>query len=91
MNYHTFNLTEALFWIALGLLGYSLRNLKERKYKQLAVYASVVLIAFGLSDVAEILYGSFLGPNNLWLLTWKIINVSAIIYGFGWYLRLRMQ
>lgn len=91
MNYYTFNAIEALFWIALGLSGYALRNLANQKYRKLAIYALVVFITFGLSDITEILYGSFLEPGLLWLLVWKIINAAAVIYAIGWYISLRVR
>lgn len=91
MDYHIFNLAEALFWISLGLSGYVLRNVKGRGYEQLAIYGAIVFVAFGLSDVAEIVFGSFLDPDRVWLLIWKVINVFAIVYGLLWYLHLRIR
>lgn len=90
MDYYTFNFIEMLFWVVLGFIAYTLRNLREQRYRQLAIYASAALVVLGLSDAAEILYGSFLQADLGWLLIWKITNVAAIIYGFLWYLYLRL-
>lgn len=86
MDYIAFNLFEALFWITLGSSLYMLRNLKRQKYKELTIYMLVVFILFGLSDVAEVLYGNFLMADQFWLLVWKIVNVCAIIYGVNHFL-----
>lgn len=91
MDYYTFNTIEALFWIVLGLSAYALCNLKDRQYMQLAIYTSIVFVMFGLSDIAEIFYGSFLEPGLTWLFAWKIANVLAIIYVLSWYVFLRVR
>lgn len=88
MNYYTFNLWEAIFWIVLGGTGFAMRNIKRRTYKRLAVYASVVFILFGLSDILEIFVGNFFESGMYWLLAWKVINALAIILVFYWYVRL---
>ncbi len=89
MDFYAFSVTEALFWIILSVTGYLLCNLEHQRYRQLAIYASIAFAAFGLSDVAEILHGSFLEPGLVWLFVWKIINIVAILFAFGWYMFLR--
>ena len=91
MDYYIFNAIEATFWIIFGVVGYTLRNVKGKKYKKLAVYILVVMITFGLSDIAEILYGSFLEADLIWLLIWKAVNIIAIIYAMAWYMSLRIR
>jgi hypothetical protein len=92
MSYYAFNFIEAIFWIILGLSAFaSLYNAEKGRYRQLAVYTLGVFIAFGLSDLAETWYGSFLEPQLTWLLVWKILNVLAIFYGFYWYFRLKTR
>ncbi len=91
MDYQTFNILEAVFWIALGLAGYACRSVRGGAYRGIALYAAAVFIAFGISDATEIRYGSFLDSERAWLLTWKIVNAAAIACGFGWYIFARLR
>ena len=91
MSYYTLNFAEALFWIFLGLWGYVVISAKGVRFAKFATYSSWVLVAFGLSDLAEIFYGSFLEPNLFWLFLWKIVNVAAIIFALVGYIFLRVD
>ena len=90
MDYYTFNIVEASFWVGLGMLAFVMRNL-NKKYGWFSLFTSIILVTFGLSDIAEVQYGSFLEPGMQWLFVWKIINIIGIVYIFGWYVFLRSR
>lgn len=73
-----FNLGEGIFWLVLGLACIVIYSKIKMKYASLALYSAAVLIAFGISDFFQVVYGSFLMPGMEWLLVWKILNVIAL-------------
>jgi O-antigen/teichoic acid export membrane protein len=86
-----FNFIEACFWIFLGLITLCFYFKVDKKFKYLSLFASLVLITFGLSDLAEVYFGSFLVPGMAWLYFWKIIDVIGLIVVLVWYLLLRSR
>jgi hypothetical protein len=86
-----FNLLEGIFWIVLGLVVFSLflSGRFRQRYRSLLLFSSIVLVFFGASDFVEIKIGSFLEPEALWLLWWKIAGVAGLIVAFVWYFKIR--
>lgn len=87
--YAKFNLIEGLFWIGLSVAAFILSG-KFLKFRILAIFSGFTVFFFGISDFAEIKFGSFLEPNLWWLLIWKILGVLGLIIAVIWYLRIRM-
>ena len=86
-----FNLIEGCFWVALGaLILFSYFRLAQ-SYRRLALFASFVLITFGVSDFMQVLYGSFFQAGMEWLLLWKVLDVAGLVVVFVWYIRLRLK
>jgi len=90
-SYVTYNLYEAVFWIAVGVICYFGSKYLPCKYKKILISASLILPLFGLSDLVEIKTQGFLYPVIWWLLMWKIISVILIMFLIVWYLKLRLQ
>lgn len=89
LTFETFNQIEGVFWILMGLgflIGWFYLN---SDYKKIALTSSVVLILFGISDFMEVKFGSFLDPNLLWLLGWKIVGVVGLIFIIVWFFKLK--
>ena len=72
--YRWINLAEAAMWIAVGI-GVLVLSRRTRAHLLLAI----ALIAFGLSDVAEVRTGAWWRPP--WLLAWKGACVAGIAWG----------
>lgn len=86
-----FNSLEGLFWFGLGILAAVAIAYVPLRYKPLALFSTVTLLAFGVSDFMQVLYGSFFKPGLEWLLVWKISNMIALIAIFVWYIILRQS
>ncbi len=91
MDSEIFNLLEGLSWVTLGVVGLIIRRLVKSEFKKLAYFSTVILIAFGLSDFAQVIHGTFLVPGMEWLLIWKFINLIGLLACFVWYFRLRLR
>ncbi len=86
-----FNATEGLFWCLLGIVTTVASTRTPSRYKPLAYYATTVLVAFGVSDFLQVLYGSFFEPGLEWLFVWKIVNGIALLGIFVWYFVIRLK
>jgi hypothetical protein len=86
-----FNSLEGLFWIVLGIFTMVTIAYVPLRYKPLALFSTVTLVAFGTSDFLQVFYGSFFEPGLEWLLVWKISNVMALVTIFVWYIILRQS
>lgn len=81
------NRIEAGFWIVLGI-GFAAGVLRTRDVsRRLCAIASVTLVIFGLSDVAETQTGAWWHP--WWLLAWKGLCVLALAALVALFVRLR--
>jgi hypothetical protein len=70
------NHLEAGLWAVIGLL-FLLGALRRRQgVRRMAVFAGVVFLAFGASDVVEVRTGAWWRP--WWLLVWKTACVLAM-------------
>lgn len=85
-----FNSIEGCFWILLGVIPLLLYKRIPLQYKTFSISSSIVLITFGLSDFAQVIYGSFFQPGLEWLYFWKIVNVIGLIVLVIWYLYVRI-
>ena len=86
-----FNSLEGLFWLTLGILTAVASAYVPLRYKALALFSTVTLVAFGMSDFLQVLYGSFFEPGLEWLLVWKISNAMGLMVIFVWYIILRQS
>ncbi len=86
-----FNSVEGLFWIILGVVGWWCNFKLERKFKMWALFSSMVLVTFGISDFVQVFYGSFFQPHLLWLLIWKVIGVAGLVVSIIWYILIRLR
>lgn len=86
-----FNFLEGCFWIILGLLPLFVSFVVNRSYKKLALFSSLILITFGISDFMQVHFGSFFQPGMEWLYFWKIIDVVGLVAAIIWYLFIRLR
>ena len=86
-----FNHIEGGFWILLGLICVVLYKKSPSAFRWLCLYAAAIFITFGLSDLVEAYYGSFLVPGMEWLLLWKTIDVLGLVSIVVWYSILRLK
>lgn len=89
MSFELFNTIEGCTWIAMGVVCFILVRRVDRRYAKISVVAGIVLVLFGFSDFAEVLFGSFLEPGMIWLFAWKIVGVASLASIILWYLLLR--
>ncbi|GBE16551.1 hypothetical protein BMS3Abin15_00372 [bacterium BMS3Abin15] len=83
----TFNFIEGIYWLTLGVFVLTLLKATPHKYKRLALFTSLILILFSITDFIEIGTGAYWIP--WWLLVWNIICVSGLILSLAWYIKLR--
>jgi Ca2+/Na+ antiporter len=86
-----FNLAEGTFWIILGAMCLVAYFKVNSKYKKIALFSTFVLVTFGISDYAQVAFGSFFQPGMEWLYLWKIIDVVGLFVIVTWYLILRTR
>ena len=86
----TFNLIEGSFWIGLGIICLAAYLKIKGPYKPLSLFATFILITFGISDFIQVALGSFLQPGMSWLFVWKILDVIGLILVIIWYVCLRL-
>ncbi len=91
LSYVAFNQIEGVLWIFLGLVALVLYRVIPREYKKLSIFSAGVLIMFGLSDFAEVRFGSFFEPGMWWLFVWKILGVVGLATTAIWYLALGVK
>ena len=92
IDFHTFNLLEGIFWIALSfvVVFYSYNELPDR-YRFLSAYTATTLFIFGLTDFLENYVGSFLTHGNQWLFVLKALIVLAQVVAIFMFIRMRMK
>ncbi|KND49220.1 MAG: hypothetical protein AB203_02380 [Parcubacteria bacterium C7867-008] len=91
MSFESFNLVEAGFWVACAVLTRTaigkVKNIGPFFWKLL----SINFFLFGLSDLAELMYGeSFLLPGGEWLYLWKTLCVLGFVALTAYYLWVRI-
>ncbi len=91
MDYVTFNLWEALFWVVLGVVSFVLLNFTSQEFKKLEIFSGCVLVLFGVSDFVESQVGSFFEQGLGWLFIWKVLGVIGLTYSIIWYLWIRLR
>lgn len=91
LSFATFNTAEACFWIVIGISCFFVSQRAPKRYHRVSLCAGIIFVLFGISDVMEVIYGSFLEDGLLWLFAWKILSVIGILYVIGWYLYLRLN
>lgn len=89
MDYIQFNLLEGVFWIVLGVVLLFLFKKLPPHFKRLTLFSATTVILFGISDFAEVMFGSFFEPGMSWLLVWKGVCVAGLITAIVWYVRIR--
>ena len=87
LNFKTFNFIEGIYWLFLGIFTLTLSKIIPRKYKKLALFTSLILILFGITDFIEINTGAYWIPR--WLLVWNMFCISGLILSLAWYIKLR--
>jgi len=87
LDFKTFNFVEGINWLILGIFFLTLSKIIPQKYKKLALFTSLILILFGITDFIEIRTGAYWIP--WWLLVWNIFCVSGIILSTVWYIKLK--
>ena len=88
LSFETFNQIEGTFWILLGLAALISWIYLDNNYKKITLVSSIILILFGISDFMEVKFGSFLDPNLLWLLSWKVAGVTGLLLIGIWFFKL---
>lgn len=77
MGVDIFNLVEGVFWIGLGVWVLVTRRVVRNRRRGVLV---IGLMAFGVSDFAEMASGAWWEP--WWLLVWKGVCAGVIILFF---------
>ncbi|MEA1925635.1 MAG: hypothetical protein U9M90_00110 [Patescibacteria group bacterium] len=89
LNFKTFNFIEGIYWLFLGIFVLTLLKIIPRKYKKLALFTSLILVLFGITDFIEINTGAYWMP--WWLLIWNIFCISGLILSLVWYIKLKFS
>lgn len=87
LDLKTFNFIEGIYWLALGIFVLTLSKIIFQKYKKLALFTSLVLILFSITDFIEIETGAYWTP--WWLLVWNIICILGLTLSLAWYIKLK--
>ncbi|MFT7507501.1 MAG: hypothetical protein ACI92I_000656 [Acidimicrobiales bacterium] len=89
VSFEQFNTIEGLFWILLSFIVFVGIRFVPAAYRLLAVTTGGVFFMFGMSDFVEIYTGGFIGVAP-WLLVWKIVCVTGLLFSLAWYIKLRL-
>lgn len=87
LDFKTFNFIEGIYWVALGIFVLTLSKIIFQKYKKLALFTSLILILFSITDFIEIETGAYWTP--WWLLVWNIICILGLTLSLAWYIKLK--
>jgi hypothetical protein len=74
-----FNIVEGIFWLLLAAVMAAFA-LRRGRHTDLLTLCCLLMIAFGVSDFAEVRSGAWFRP--WWLFVWKAMNVMgfALLY-----------
>lgn len=90
MEYTSFNIYEALFWILLSGITFAIYEAVHWHARPVFREATIWFLLFGISDVVEALMGGLFMPELWWLILWKIICIMGIFHVMYRYLHLRV-
>jgi hypothetical protein len=89
LDFKTFNFWEGMNWLVLGIFFLTLPKIISAKYKKAALFASFVLILFGVSDFVEIRTGGYWIPWQL--LAFKVFCLAGMVFSLAWFAKLRFS
>lgn len=90
MNYTTFNIYEALFWLLLSGVTFTLYEFVHWHARAVFKEAAAWTLLFGVSDIIEVFTDGLLRADLWWLVLWKLICIVGIAHVIYKYLHLRM-
>ena len=90
MEYTTFNIYEAIFWISLGGLSLILHQIAHWQARVVFIEAAIWAALFGISDIVEVFTDGLFRPELWGLIAWKGICMVGILHVIYRYLHLRM-
>lgn len=92
MSFEVFNVIEAIFWLGCALISLGTMRMVRILPRTFWSLLALVFFLFGVSDMAEVVYGeSFLLPGGKWLLIWKGACVAGLVVLLGYYFWKRLS
>lgn len=90
MDYTSFNIYEALFWILLAGITFAIYEAIHWHARPVFWEAALWFLLFGISDIVEVMMGGLFMPKLWWLIAWKGVCIMGIFHVIYRYLQLRV-
>ena len=89
MDYTSFNIYEALFWISISGITFAVYEVVHWHARPVFREATFWFLLFGISDLMEVATDGLLKTELWWLMLWKGVCIVGMFHVLYRYLHLR--